>query len=256
MNKNQPGTKKYLAKTAFILVFLGLPVLTFAQTLKVAAAANLQGVIKVLKADFEQKTKIKIEPIIGASGNLTNQIKHGAPFDVFLSADMSFPEDLYKSRMTTSKPVVYALGSLIICSNLNLNFTNWETLLQSNAIQKISIANPEIAPYGKAAKEVLERKNLLQKLQPKIVYGESISQVNIYITTGVTQVGFTTEALISDAVGKQKLYWKKVDPTEYQPIKQGMVILKHAEKNAQAQQFYKYMQSVSAKNILKKYGYK
>ncbi|RYE29032.1 MAG: molybdate ABC transporter substrate-binding protein [Sphingobacteriaceae bacterium] len=255
-NKLQFNTKKYLLKTASVLALLLLPFCTFAQTLKVAAAANLQGVIKVLKADFEQKTKIIIEPIIGASGNLTNQIKNGAPFDVFLSADMSFPENLSKSGFTISKPLVYAFGSLIICSNQKLNFNNWEQLLQSNSIQKIAIANPETAPYGKAAKEVLERKKLLQKVQSKIVYGESISQVNIYLTTGVAQIGFTTEALISDVAGKQKLYWKRVNPTDYQPIKQGMVILKHAEKNAQAQQFYKYMQSAAAKNILKKYGYK
>lgn len=256
MNKSRPDTQKYLIKTASIFALLLLPFCTFAQTVKVAAAANLQGVIKVLQGDFERKTKFKIEPIIGASGNLTNQIKNGAPFDIFLSADMNFPENLHKSGFTTSKPVVYALGSLIVCSNQNLNFNNWQQLLQTSAIQKIAIANPETAPYGKAAKEVLDRKNLLKKLQPKIVYGESISQVNIYIITGVAQIGFTTKALISDVAGKQKLYWKEVDPSAYQPLQQGMVILKHAEKTPQAQQFFKYMQSASAKNILKKYGYK
>ncbi|MGI4729084.1 MAG: molybdate ABC transporter substrate-binding protein [Janthinobacterium lividum] len=256
MNKNDFDTKKYLLKTASVVALLLLPVLCFAQSLKVATAANLQGVIKVLQSDFEQKTKIKIEPIIGASGNLTNQIKNGAPFDVFLSADMNFPEQLSQAGFTTSKPVIYALGSLIICSNQNLKLDNWEALLQSNPIKKIAIANPETAPYGKATKEVLVRKNLLQKVQSKVVYGESISQINIYITTGVAEVGFTTEALIADVAGKQKLYWKRISASDYQPIQQAMVILKHAEKNPKAAQFFKYMQSAAAKNILKKYGYR
>lgn len=256
MNKNAFHTKKYLLKTASVLALLVLPIFSFSQNTKVAVAANLQGVIKVLQADFEQKTKIKIEPIIGASGNLSNQIKNGAPFDVFLSADMNFPEQLSKSGYTSSKPVVYALGSLIICSNQNLNLNNWEALLQSNSVQKIALANSETAPYGQAAKEVLVRKNLLQKLQSKIVYGESISQINIYITTGVAQIGFTTEALITDVAGKQKLYWHKINQTDYQPIKQGVVILKHAKNNPYAQQFFKYMQSAAAKNILKKNGYR
>ncbi|MGI4750318.1 MAG: molybdate ABC transporter substrate-binding protein [Janthinobacterium lividum] len=256
IKKQQPITQKYLLKTASVLALLLLPFCTFAQDLKVAVAANLQGVIKVLGEDFARKTKIDIQPIIGASGNLTNQIKNGAPFDVFLSADMAFPEDLDKSGFTSSQPMVYALGSLIICSNQNLDLNHWEQLLQSNSTKKIAIANPETAPYGKAAKEALERKNLLQKIQSKIVYGESISQVNIYITTGVAAIGFTTEALITDAANKQKLYWKKINITDYQPIQQGMVILKHAANNLQAQQFFKYMQSPAAKSILKKYGYR
>lgn len=228
----------------------------FAQALKVAVAANLQGVIKVLQQDFTRKTDIQIEPIVGSSGNLSSQIKNGAPFSIFLSADMNFPNKLYKAGFTTSKPVVYAFGSLIICSSQNLNFSNWEKLLQSDQIKKVALANPATAPYGKAAAEVLQRKNLLQKIQPKIVYGESIAQVNIYLTTGVAEIGFTTEALVSDAANKQKLYWKRIPAADYQPIEQGMVIIKQANVNQQqAKKFYQYMQSTAAKTILKKYGY-
>ncbi len=249
--------KKYLVKAVWLgLTFLLFPFYIAAQNLKVAVAANLQGVIKVLQKDFAGKTGIEIEPIVGSSGNLSNQIKNGAPFDVFLSADIAFPEDLYKAGFATAKPIVYALGSLIICSNQNLNLNNWEKLLQSDQIKKIALANPATAPYGKAAAEVLQRKAILQKIQPKIVYGESIAQINIYLTTGVADVGFTTEALISDAANKQKLYWKRIDPKLYQPIEQGMVILKHAEKKKQADQLFKYMQSASARTILKKYGYR
>jgi molybdate transport system substrate-binding protein len=227
----------------------------FAQNVKVAVAANLQSVIKALGADFQQKTGITIEPIVGASGNLTTQIKNGAPFDVFLSADMSFPETLYTGGFSTKKPAVYAQGSLVICSSQDIGFENWERVLLTERIKKIAIANPAIAPYGRAANEVLKLKGVLNDVQSKIVTGESISQVNTYITTGVADVGFTTQALVRDPNNKTKLYWQVIDPKSYSPIEQGMVLLKHAENNADAQKFYDYMLSAAAKTILEQYGY-
>src|SRR5580693_305235 len=103
-----------------VAAFLLLSAQAFAQNLKVAVAANLQSVIKVLGQDFKQKSGIQIEPIVGSSGNLAAQIRNGAPYDVFLSADMTFPETLFKEGFTTKKPVVYAQGSLIICSNQDI----------------------------------------------------------------------------------------------------------------------------------------
>lgn len=188
-----------------------------AQNLKVAAAANLQGVIKVLQADFTQKTGIGIDPIIGSSGNLVQQIKNGAPFDIFLSADMAFPQSLFDAGFTLEKPVVYASGSLIICSTQNLGFDTWERLLLTPGIKKIAIANPSIAPYGKAAEESLQLKGILSEIKSKIVYGESIAQVNTYITTGSVDVGFTTQALVKDAAGKYQLYGRLSTP---KPIRQ------------------------------------
>jgi molybdate transport system substrate-binding protein len=214
-----------------------------AQSIKVAAAANLQTVIKALASDFKQRTGITAEPIIGASGNLTTQIKNGAPFDLFLSADMSFPEDLYKNGFSAKQPIVYAQGSLIICSSQDIGFENWERVLLTERIKKIAIANPAIAPYGKAAEEALKQKGILDNIKSKLVTGESISQVNTYITTGVTDVGFTTQALVA------------IDPNLYSPIEQGMVLLKHAENNPDAQKFYEYIQSPAAKGIFKEYGY-
>ena len=227
----------------------------FAQGLKVAVAANLQGVIKVLQKDFKHRTGIDIEPVIGPSGNLTAQIKNGAPFDVFLSADMKFPETLFKEGFSVKAPVVYAEGSLIICSTQNIGFDNWERLLLSERIKKIAIANPGIAPYGKAAEEALTLKGVLNDVKPKVVYGESIAQVNTYITTGVVDVGFTTQALIKDAAAKVQLYYKVIDPKDYAPIQQGMVVVKQTRNGEQAGKFYQYILSAPAKAILKEYGY-
>jgi len=239
----------------FIAVFLLLISPAFAQSLKVAAAANLQAVIKVLGQDFKQKTGIQVEPIVGSSGNLVEQIKNGAPYDVFLSADMSFPETLFKDGFSTKKPVVYAQGSLIICSNQDIGFENWERALLTGRIKKIAVANPAIAPYGKAAEETLKDKGILNDIKSKIVYGESISQINTYITTGVAEVGFTTLALVKDPANKTLLYWKVIDPKTYSPIEQGMVLLKRADTNPEAEKFYQYILSPAAKAILEKYGY-
>ncbi|HEY9534165.1 MAG TPA: molybdate ABC transporter substrate-binding protein, partial [Mucilaginibacter sp.] len=219
-------------------------------------AANLQSVIKVLQKDFKHKTNINIEPIIGSSGKLAAQIRNGAPFDVFLSADMRFPESLYQQGFSTKAPVVYAYGSLVICSIKNIGFENWERTMLTPRIKKIAIANPVIAPYGKAAKEALQKRGIFDNVKNKVVYGESISQINTYITTGIVDVGFTTQALLKDPANKTILYWKIIDPKSYSPIKQGMVILKHAASNPNAQKFYNYLLGADAKKILEQYGYR
>ncbi|SDT61266.1 molybdate transport system substrate-binding protein [Mucilaginibacter mallensis] len=253
MKNNILFKQKFISRLSILFALLLISASSFAQNLKVATAANLQGIIKVLGDDFTKKTGIGIDPIVGSSGNLVAQIKNGAPFDVFLSADMSFPKNLFADGFTLQKPVVYASGSLIICSTQNLGFENWERLLLTGRVKKIAIANPTIAPYGKAAEESLQKKGILSEIKSKAVYGESISQVNTYITTGSVDVGFTTQALIKDS--KTTLYYKVIDPKTYSPIEQGMVILKHAQGNANAEKFYQYILSAEAKRIFKEYGY-
>ncbi len=245
-------------KRAGLLMVAGLllTVSSFAQSLKIATAANLQSIIEVLQKDFKQKTGIDIEPIVGSSGNLVAQIRNGAPFDVFLSADMDFPETLFKAGLSTKAPVVYALGSLIICSNQDIGFENWERTLLTRRIKKVAIANPASAPYGLAAVTLLKKDGILDNIKSKTVYGESIAQVNTYITTGVVDVGFTTQALVKDPANKTKLYWKAINPKTYAPIRQGMVILKHAGNSPQAEKFYQYILSAGAKRIFEQYGYR
>lgn len=243
-------------KIVFMAIFIIVHLPAFAQNVRVAAAANLQSVIEVLQSDFKQKTGISIEPIVGSSGKLVAQISNGAPFDVFLSADMSFPETLYKGGFATKQPVVYASGSLVICSSQNIGFENWERLLLTARVKKIAIANPAIAPYGKAAEEVLKYKGILDEVKSKTVYGESISQVNTYITTGVADVGFTTQSLVKDIGAKTALYYKVIAPKYYKPILQGMVLLKHGARNPDAEKFYWYILSPAAKSIFASYGYR
>jgi molybdate transport system substrate-binding protein len=229
-----------------------------AQRLRVAVAANAQSVVKILQADFKKKTGITVEIISGSSGKLAAQIKNGAPFDLFLSADMEFPESLYKEGFALNRPAVYALGNLILCSLSDLDLKNWNTLLTGNKIQKIAIANPSLAPYGEAAVSALRHYGIKEKIQPKLVTAESVSQVNTYITTGVVDVGFTSESFIHETAKPSSFHWVRIDHTLYGEIRQGMVILKYAKKNnySRAMSFYQYLSSPAATALFKKNGYR
>ncbi|TFF34066.1 molybdate ABC transporter substrate-binding protein [Mucilaginibacter psychrotolerans] len=231
------------------------PASLFAQQVRIAIAANLQPVIKALQQDFKQRTGIETEAIPGPSGALATQIKNGAPYDVFLSADTTFPNQLFKSGFATAKPVIYAQGALIICSTQNLDVAHWQTLLKSVSVQKIAIGNPAIAPYGKAAEEALKHEHVYANVQAKLVLGESIAQVNTYITTGVVQAGFTTLSLVKDTINKTPFYYQLINPRFYKPIEQGMVLIKQATPNTNAGKFYRYILSPAAKKIFISYGY-
>ncbi len=246
-----------IKRSLLLLLAVLLAQFSVAQSIKVAVAANLQSVIKVLGADFNKRTGITVEPIIGSSGNLVTQIKNGAPFDIFFSADMNFPQGLFTDGFAVDKPVVYASGSLIVCSTQNLDLKHWQTLILKNDIGKVAIGNPAIAPYGKAATEALTKLGILDKSKNKLVSGESIAQVNTYITNGVVSFGFTSQSLLMDGNQITKLYWAAVDKKLYAPIEQGMVIIKHTDQTnlAPSQKFYKYLLSSPAKAIFKKYGY-
>ena len=253
--------KSFGMKYFWLLLFFFSAAAVWAQAppLRLAVAANAQFVIKALQADFTKKTGIQTEAVSGSSGKLTAQIKNGAPYDLFLSADMEFPESLYKEGFGITAPREYASGSLIVCSISIPDTKNWQTLLAQESTQKIALANPALAPYGKAAEQALRHYGLWDKIATKLVYGESISQVNTYITTGAVTMGFTTESLIYEYPEKEKLHWTRIDPKLYEKIRQGFVVLRHAREDKQekaAMQFYKYLSSPAAKKILQSTGYK
>lgn len=229
----------------------------YAQPLRIAVAANAQFVMKALQADFEKKTNIKSEIISGSSGKLTAQIKNGAPYDLFLSADMELPVNLFKAGFGLSPPKVYALGSLIVCSTADIALKNWPSLVRNQQLNKIALANPTLAPYGQAAKAALRHYGLWEKAASNLVFGESIAQVNTYILSGAVALGFTSEALIYENPAKNKLKWVRVDNKVFPPIQQGMLVLSHAKKTnyAQAMKFYAYLSSPAAKQLLKQNGY-
>ncbi len=226
--------------------------------IRIAVAANVSYAIEPLKKAFKSlHPEIDVQVILGSSGKLTAQIKHGAPYDIFLSANMKYPNALYKDKIALKKPVIYAKGALAILSVKERNYHAEIFVLKSPDIKKIAIANPKTAPYGVAAVEALKNAKLYDKLKSKFVYGESISQTITYAITAADIGIVAKSSLFSPKMAhfKEAIHWAEVDKNLYTPINQGMVILKRAEGNMQVKAFYDFMLSAKAKGILRDFGY-
>lgn len=240
----------------FILLLACLPFAGTAQTLRVAVAANAQFVAEKLAQAFKKQSGIDVQLIVSSSGKLTTQIEQGAPFDVFLSADMKYPQELHEKKLTTAAPKIYAYGTLVIWSKTNVVFGKGLDALNNSTIKKIAIANPKLAPYGTAAEAAMQKTNTFATLKPKLVYGESIAQVNQYLLTGAVDAAFTAKSVVLDPAQKGVGRWTEVDSKLYQPIAQGVVVLKVSQNLAAANQFYQFLFSAQAKQIFKAYGYR
>jgi len=245
-------------KQLFVLFILNMH-FAFAGDLSIAVSANVSYAIKPLQKVFEvlhPETEVKV--ILGSSGKLSAQIKHGAPYDMFLSADMKYPQNLYENHLTLAAPVVYAQGALAVLSDEARDFSKGLALLDDDSIKKIAIANPKTAPYGVAAKEALEHVELYEKLKEKFVYGESISQTVIYATTAADVGIVAKSSLYAPQMQRYQkdIQWQEVNASLYRPIEQGMVILKSAQTKKEAKDFYNFMLSEKSKEILTSYGYK
>ncbi len=229
---------------------------SMAGTIKVAVAANVSYAIEELKTVFEEKhPNIKIEVILGSSGKLVSQIRQGAPFSLFMSANMSYPKALYDEGKAIQEPIEYAQGVLAFLSNKKRNPCKEETVLNDADIKKIAIANPKTAPYGAAAVEALKNAKLYEKHKAKFVYGESISQTVFYATMAADIGIVAASALHSPQLSKyhEGIHWWELDEELYTPISQGIALL---NENIDAKVFYDFVLSEEAKKIFKKYGYK
>ena len=232
---------------------------TNAGEISIAVAANVSYAIDSLKQAFtSEHPETKIQVILGSSGKLTAQIRHGAPYDLLLSANMKYPDALYEEKIAVTAPVIYAQGALAILSVKERNYCAELHVLESSDVKKIAIANPKTAPYGVAAVEALKNAGLYEKLQEKFVYGESISQTITYAITAADIGIIAKSSLYSPQMGhfKEAIHWSDVDETLYTPIDQGMVILKRGKGNVEVKAFYDFMGSNRAKEILKSFGYK
>lgn len=235
-----------------------LSVFTFAGEVRLAIASNLSDVIDALQAEFiKMHSHTKVSYVLGSSGKLAAQIINGASYDIFLSANMTFPENLYQHQMTMTQPVVYASGALAMMSVKGLDMQHGMALLKEKSIAKIAIANPKTAPYGTATLEAFKNANVYEAIVSKLVYAESISHAVQFATTAA-DIGFVNKSIFYGA--KMKQYqegkdWVEVDRTLYTPIAQGVVMLKTAQNNADAKAFYEFLLSASAKKIFKEYGY-
>lgn len=259
MTKALLSKRRWMHRACTLLATLVLAVSSpvIADTLTVAVAANVQYVFDDLQAEFQKQTGHNLKPVFGSSGKLTAQIMHGAPYDVFLSADMEYPEKLHKEGFATAAPKVYAHGTLVLWTLKELNLSNWQSMLASPAIRKIAIANPKTAPYGRETMKALAHFRLDETLKPKLVFGESISQTNQYIHSQTADAGFTAKAVVVSPEMKGQGKWIDLPKDSYQPIPQGLVILKHGQQKnpASARQFHDFVLSAKSRMILERYGY-
>ena len=229
-----------------LLIFLFFITSLFADV-RVATAGNVAFAIKDLANHFYQKTHIKVIPVISSSGNLTNQIRRGAPFDVFLSANMKYPEFLYQNKLAITKPKIYAKGRLVLFAKNGI-----KNIYELFSAKRIAIANPKTAPYGKATIEYLKNKHLYAKLKNKFIIAGNISSTFNYALQ-VTNYGFIAKSLLFKFPNlNNKNHYIDLDTKYYSPINQGIVLLKN---KPEAKKFYNFIFSKEAKEIFLKYGY-
>jgi molybdate transport system substrate-binding protein len=245
--------KRIIISLAILLATITLS----AQKVNVAAAANLRYVLEEIKTAYiKQNPKAKVNLTFGASGMLVQQIQNGASFDFFMAADNEFPLKLKDKGLTTGPMSTYAFGKLAIYSTtLNVEKLGLEAM-KSPAIKKMAIANPETAPYGERAVELLKSQKLYDGLKSKIVWGENISQTAQFAFTGNAEIGFIalSLALAPDMESKGSYYI--VPQFLYKPIEQACILIKTPVLNTETVKFRKFVLSPASKGIWEKWGYK
>lgn len=241
----------------FVLLFVAGGLLR-AGEITIAVAANVSYAIDALRSEFAKThPDVTVKVILGSSGKLTAQIRHGAPYGLFMSANMTYPEALYRDGIAVTEPVVYAEGALAMLSVRPGLIEQGMPVIADKRVNKIAIANPKTAPYGMAAVEAIDNAGLLDSARSKFVYGESISQTVSYTVTA-TDIGFIAKSsLFSPKMARfrEGEHWTAVDAALYTPIKQGIVLLKEGRQGADYRDFYNFMRSGKAGAILRQYGY-
>lgn len=225
----------------------------------VAAAANLSAVKDDLGAAFAKKCPAyAAEFTFGSSGTLVTQITGGAPYQVFMSADTGFAQNLVDAKLTAGPAKVYAVGSLILLTVKDLDLSKGLAVLLDPKVAHWANCNPETAPYGRAAKEALTARGLYEAAQPKLVLAQNVSQA-LQFTLTAADCGFvnksalyTKEVRPYDAKGK---YWIEVEPSLYAPIEQAFVVVDSAKDSKAAAAFAEFLSSPEARAVFSAYGY-
>jgi len=230
----------------------------FAGNIKIAVAANVSYAMDKLIYEFNKDNpNTRVFVTLGSSGKLTAQIKNGAPYQLFMSANMKYPKALYKDGDAITKPTIYVLGGLALLSSKKQDFSKGIGLIKDKKISKIAIANPKTAPYGKAAVEAMKNARIYDEVKKKFVFAESISQTVSYTITA-TDIGFIAKSsLFSPKMSrfKKDINYIAIDSKFYTPISQGIVILKSGYKDKEVKAFYDFILSKQAKEIFKEFGY-
>lgn len=238
--------------------FLLMSSLVFAGKINISVAANVSYAIEELKAEFiKTNLDTQVIVILGSSGKLAAQIKNGAPYGLFMSADMKYPQTLFDDKIAITRPIVYARGGLAYLSAKEQDFSAGMQFLKNKNIRKIAIANPRTAPYGKASIEAMKNAKVYEQVKDKFVFAESISQTVSYAVTAA-DIGLISKSSLYSSKMKQykeNVNWMSIDESLYTSIEQGIVLLKYAQGKIEYQAFYDFILSSKGKKILQRYGY-
>jgi molybdate transport system substrate-binding protein len=246
-----------LLRRALILLSLFLSSTVGAQTLRIAAASDLQFVFPDLTAQYEKQSGAKLAITYGSSGNFFAQIQNSAPFDLFLSADTGYPHKLIEAGQADADSYfVYAIGCLSIWlspeSPLDFTAQGYRTLLDPR-IRKIAIANPEHAPYGRAAVIALHEATIYDQVKSKLVFGENASQAAQFVQSGSADAAIIPRSL---ALSPPMKSGKRYDLTDmrFSLFEQAAVVVKSSPNKAAAKEFLSFLHSEAARKIFENYG--
>jgi molybdate transport system substrate-binding protein len=224
----------------------------------IAAAANLVYALDELNAAFKaDHANAATVVTIGASGSLVAQIAQGAPCDVFLSADLDYPQKLVAAgQADASSLTTFAVGRLVLwTTNPAIALDSIAEVVRRPAVKKIAMANHDTAPYGRAAQETLEKLGAWTDARPKLVIGENITQTAQFVATGNADAGFVALSLVLSPKLKERGRWLEVPGELHTPLAQGAVLTTRGAKNPAAKMYLEFLRSDTARAILQRYGY-
>jgi len=248
-------------KSTYRILLTGLLALTLpagrlmADAVNIAVAANFTDATREIVPLFEQASGHHVKVSFGSTGKLYSQIENGAPFELFLAADTKRPAKAEAAGLAvTGSGFVYAKGKLVLWSAKPDLLKTGEDYLKHGAFEHLALANPKTAPYGLAAKQVMEHLGLWSGLQAKLVRGDSIAQTFQFAATGNADAGFVALSQVKAWKGTGGSTWR-IPETYYPPIEQGAVLLKKGAANPAARAFLEFLKGGEARKVIESFGY-
>ena len=241
-----------------LLAFMLNSVVDARETVSIAAAADLIYCVAELNSEFRKRNAdVDVEASNGSSGMFFQQIRQGAPFDIFMSADLDYPRKLAaEGHMDAASLTLYAIGRIVLwTTQKDVNVDMGLPVLRDSKVQKIALANPEHAPYGRAAKAAIEKAGLWKEIEPKVVYGENIVQAKQYAETGNAEIAVLALSLVKapTMLGKGR-YWQ-IPEDMYPTLEQGAGLTTAGKAKAGAQAYLEFLRTPEARKIFGKYGF-
>jgi molybdate transport system substrate-binding protein len=247
-----------MAAVVLAAALLAAPAVAWGQAIKVAAASDLQFAMPALAAQFEKDTGHALSVTFGSSGNFFTQLQNGAPFDVFLSADVNYPRQLEAAGLVERGSVrIYATGRIVLWARTErtLDVARGLSVLADAGVARVAIANPAHAPYGRAAVAALEHAGVYGAVRGKLVFGENVSQAAQFAQTGNADATIVALSLaLAPAMKAQGRYYD-IPHDFYPPIEQGVAVMRSSPQKAIAQRFVSFLRQPAAATILESFGF-